>query len=405
MIPAGQIRISPSMIYGMNACDGYTFARILLPRLKMSEEDFLTKGKVFHQALEHYGLGDEASKKLQEAVEKDSDLKDQMEVMKGREYLDKIPPELREFKVGIIPLVKMGEYYIHLTGSIDAAYLDEDQKTLVLVDYKTSRLRSKKDVLQMKCYIVIVKHLGMKELSKITGFDIPEDYSVRGLVDYANPEVDQMVPVQFNLGEEEELKNILLSSSQRVLSMYINFIETGEVGDIDFGAGEHCRLCSIRGRCPVYREVAEAASRFLDANPEISSELEDLEEELITLKNLSKTITVREAAVTKAIMQKAYEGSSTIRTKVTNKTSRFLAPELLTTNVRSYSEAREIPPETVVTDLLTLGKVSFTRDQIKELPEYLRDAVVDSTVMDIGKDHLRVQSEKKKNSDPVNERA
>jgi len=382
-----EIVISPSMIYGLWKCDGLVLANSLLPRTNNNDISYLKRGKLLHLGLELDGQKSVRANYTMSKIEKDEGLVEAVKVWKHRDYYPNLTPELKEKSFRIPNYFETNTITVAFELTVDAGV--QKSNHLTIIDYKSSRERSVKDVEQMKGYISAMKTLH-------------PDMNIDGVIDYLV--IDNLVYVMMTNTEIVEFNIKVRGRIQEIIDAYVNFLETGSTKAIHFEVGDHCGLCPSKGRCRMHQEVVGAATTFLnEANVDFSEVPDVLSSEYEKVCDLIKQLGSRKDALSKAILRIAKDQDIKFDgVNIITKSSPRVIPEILHRSIeRRIKETKGLSHRRVLNDVFEFTKLSITKESVTNMPEYLQLSVADATTMDLSESYVQKSRKGSKKKEPV----
>lgn len=361
-----KIYISASSIYSFDCCDGLVISRLKSPRLKL-DYSYLEKGKIFHSLFETFGDGTELSNSIENIADEYEDSEKVKELFQSRDYFDFISDEFKEVRFNLENFFENPDFI--LSGRTDSGAVYHDKKLIVVIDYKSSREVSQKDVEQIKTYIVLINEL--KEYIN----PIYKDYRVEGLLDYIV--IDELLPVRLSTKQINLYKSKIKNTVQTTLTKIISYLEKKDDISIEYNFGSHCSLCPSKGTCPVHKTVSQAASAYLYGG-NVENTNSDLLDEYNTLNRFSKIIKNRLDSLRESLEYRTLQ-QNIPNIKTSYRKNYSLEPGIFKERVLEYADTNEINYRNIFIDISNDLIKPLTTKQIKsKMPEYLKSAFEES---------------------------
>lgn len=361
-----KIYVSASSIYSFDCCDGLVISRLKSPRLKL-DYSYLEKGKIFHSLFETFGDGTELSKSIEEIADEYEDAEKVKELFQSRDYFDHISNEFKEVRFNLQNFFENPNFI--LSGRTDSGAVYHDKKLIVIIDFKSSREVSQKDVEQIKTYIVLINEL--KEFIN----PIYKDYRVEGLLDYIV--IDELLPVRLSTKQISLYKSKIKNTVQTTLTKIISYLEKKDDISIEYNYGSHCTLCPSKGTCPVHKTISQAASAYLYGG-DVENTNSELVEEYNTLTRFSKIIKNRLDSLRESLEHRTTE-ENIPNIKTSYRKNYTLEPGIFKERILEYADTNEINYRNIFIDISNDLIKPLTTKQIKsKMPEYLKSAFEES---------------------------
>jgi len=360
---SNQIFISASSIYSFDCCDGLVISRLKSPRLKL-DYDYLEKGKIFHSLFETFGDDTDHSR----SIEQIADEYEESEIVKdrylSREYYQYLSNDFKEVRFNLTNFFENPDFI--LSGRTDAGAVYDDKKLIVVIDYKSSREVSQKDVEQIKTYIVLINELKEYINPKY------KNYRVEGLLDYIF--IDELLPVRLSTSQINLYKANIKNIVQSTLTKIISYLEKKDDISIEYNFGSHCTLCPSKGTCPVHKTIVNATSVYLYGEDVENTNDVDLVKEYTTLSNFSKIIKNRLESLRSSLEFKS-ESTSIPNVKPSFRKNYSIAPQIFKDNILTYADENKLDYRNIFIDVSNdLIKPLNSKQISSKIPNYLKDA-------------------------------
>lgn len=360
------IYISASSIYSFDCCDGLVISRLKSPRLKL-DLSYLEKGKIVHSLFETFNDNTELSNSIETLAEEYEDIEDIKSLFESRDYFPFISSDFKEIRFELDNFFENPSFI--LSGRTDSGAVFHDKKLIVIIDFKTSREVSQKDIEQLKTYIILIN--AIKE--KIN--PIYKNYRVEGLLDYIV--INELLPVRLSENQirvyESKIKNIV----QTTLTKILKYLDKVDDISIEYNYGSHCSLCPSKGTCPVFKTISEATSVYL-YGPNVENNIQTIIDEYNTLYKFNKIISARLESLKSSIEIKDFNTKHK-DVKISYRKNTKIVPELFKEKILDYADTNKLDYRNIFIDISNDLIKPITQKNIKnKIPTYLIDAFAES---------------------------
>jgi len=397
-------KITGSAVHAIGICDGYILSRLLLPSQKLLKA-FINKGRSFHQAIADVPMEPEpelVESGLFDAEEDEEPSEEEqahmMEVAKSRPYFKNRVAFLTEKELTIEKISPLG--IIHLGGTPDTCSFDREANHLFVIDWKTSRLISARDIIQLKTYILlIIENLDAIADGLGLSYEAKMRLTISGIVDYVD--IDRQLTVICPPDQVAEHRKWLVQETGRLEQMIVSIVH-GIEPRVEYSASGLCTMGSLRGVCPEYRKSATAAHNFVDSakpvpeaitvdTPALLAEFEDV-------KGLIKLLTLRAKALQDAILLRGKAGlmETNNRYSVIATTRDYFVDSVF--KERFLPALQQYDHTTVlqaVGALFREATVVLKKDAAEKLPDWIKDIALKSFTQNPSKPYVKPGSKKK----------